>query len=527
MGENQLTEQETLVFALQQALRSSGDPVQLFETHISWVLVAGAHAYKIKKAVQFDYLDFSSLAARRHFCLEEVRLNRRLARALYLGVVPVTGTPAQPYLGGAGEPIDYAVKMLSFPQQALWSARVARQALAPAEADALALRLARFHLSAPRSAADSPRGAIELLGQVQIENMAALGALAGERRQAGLARLRARQDAVLYELGSEFGARKAAGFVRECHGDLHCGNILTLDHQVLAFDCVEFSERLRWIDVMHDLAFACMDLRRRGAAGRAASLLNEYLARTGDYAGVAVLRYYEAECALVRAKIELTRARQNGIEPEDEGAHDADIAALLAEAARAAFPEQPWLVVMHGFSGSGKSTIARQLVEELGAVQVRSDVERKRMCGIDPFDAGRTVLSPRLYDQRTTEAVYERLGTLAATLVRAGTPVVIDACCLQQREREAFMSLAASLGVPALLVSVTASPAVLQSRIRTRRASGADPSDADTAVLARQVSAHQPLSEAELARALVVDSETPVDGRQLAAGVVRRLHGAA
>ena len=526
MAENQLTEQETLVFALQQALRSGGDPVHLFETHISWVLVAGAHAYKIKKAVHFDYLDFSSLAARRHFCMEEVRLNRRLARALYLGVVPVTGTPAQPYLGGAGAPIDYAVKMLSFPQAALWSARVERQALAPAEADELALRLARFHLAAPRSAFDTPWGAPELLGQVRIENMAALGPLAGERRQAGLARLRARQESVLHELDSEFRARKAAGFVRECHGDLHCGNILTLDHQVLAFDCVEFSDRLRWIDVMHDLAFACMDLRRRGASGRAARLLNEYLARTGDYAGLAVLRYYEAECALVRAKIELTRARQNGLEAEDEGAHDPDIAALLAEAARAAFPEQPWLVVMHGFSGSGKSTIARQLVEELGAVQVRSDVERKRMCGIDPFEAGRTVLAPVLYDQRTTEAVYERLGTLAAALVRAGTPVVIDACCLQQREREAFASLAASLGVPALLVSVTASPAALQARIRARRERGTDPSDADAAVLARQMSGHQPLSEAELAHALVLDGETPADGRQLAADVARRLHGA-
>lgn len=510
MQEAVVEQQQALVAALRLALRSAIGPVELFETHVSWVLVAPPHAYKIKKALRFDFLDFSTLAARRHFCEEEVRLNRRLAPRLYEGAVAITGTVAAPVLGGAGQALEYAVGMRSFGQDALWSRRAAQGTLGAQEIDLLARKLAAFHAAAARAPADKGWGSPDALRTLAADNIALLEPLLAEPGQrACLAGLRAWQEDCLRRLRPVFEERLAAGWVRECHGDLHCGNILTLDGDVAAFDCIEFNDALRWIDVMQDLAFACMDLRREGLRGLAARLLNGYLELGGDYAGVALLRYYEAECAMVRAKVELVRAAQGG--PADAAACRQHAGALLAAAAAASAPPPPVLVVMHGFAGSGKSTVARALVELLGAVQLRSDVERKRMHGIAPGGRPAGALDQGLYSRASTDAVYRRLGALSSGLLAAGMPVIIDACCLMQQERAAFAAIAAGQGVPALLVDVRAGEAAMRARIRKRQQLGHDPSDADERVLDLQQRVHQPLSEEELAHALVIDSEAPFD----------------
>jgi aminoglycoside phosphotransferase family enzyme/predicted kinase len=524
MHQSTLTEQQSLVSALQLALQAGGVQVGLSETHISWVLVAGPDAYKIKKAVRLDFVDFSTLAARRHFCNEELRLNRRLAPDLYVGVVPVTGSLAQPFTGGAGAPIEYAVKMHSFAQEALWSRRIRRQLLAEWEVDALAQQLARFHAAAERAPDDSPWGTPEAQRRAAEENIAALAPLARTAAQgANVAALREWQAARLRDLAPIFAARKSRGMVRECHGDLHTGNILTIGDQVVVFDCIEFSDSLRWTDVMHDIAFAYMDLRQQGQAGLAARLLNGYLELTGDYAGVALLHYYEADCALVRAKVELLRAHQ--LEGGAALGHEECADRLIAAALKAARPDPPALMVMHGFSGGGKSFVARKLVELFGAVQLRSDVERKRMHGIDPFTRPSDMHEPELYSQQTTAAVYARLRELAAGLIEAGVPAVIDACSLKREERAAFEALADELQVPFLLVDVGASEATLRARIRQRMEEGADPSDADESVLELQLRVHEPLADSEQAHALAIDSELPFDAGAVRAALPGRRHG--
>lgn len=521
-----LKEQQTLVGALRVALQPGAAPAELFETHISWVLVAGPAAYKIKKAVRFGFLDFSTLAARRHFCHEELRLNRRLAPQLYQDVVAVTGSIERPKLDGEGAPIEYAVKMRAFAQEALWSHRIERHALTAGEIDDLARQLAAFHALAPRAPAHSRWGAPDALRRVADENIALLGSLVRDAAgRALVARLRAWQQACHRTLRAVFERRQADGFVREGHGDLHCGNILTLDGNVAAFDCIEFDETLRWIDVMHDIAFVRMDLHRHGLGGLAARLLNGYLELTGDYQGVAVLRYYEAQCALVRAKIALLRAGQADAAEAQACRRRAD--ALLETAQGAASPPPPAIVVMHGVTGSGKSTVARALVELLGAVRLRSDVERKRMHGIGPAERPARAQLATLYSQQSTEAVYLRLGALAAGLVRDGMAVVIDACSLKRRERAAFEAMAAALRVPVAIVDVRAREATMRERIGKRLAQGADPSDADAAVLDLQLRAAEPLSRQELAHTLTLDSEAPFDPEGVRQALAKLLAGGA
>lgn len=491
MAEGRLEQQAALVGALAAQLRAAGLPVALYETHVSWVLVAGADAYKIKKALRLEFLDYATLGLRRHYCAQEVALNAALAPGLYLGVAEIGGSPSAPRLGAAPA-IEVAVHMRAFPQSALWSERLAHGQLGPAEIDQFAVLLARFHAGAARVPLGSPWGepaAIDRAGERNVDELLALAGASAQVEQLGQWR---RTEAA--RLAGCFAQRRRDGAIRACHGDLHCANILTLDGAVMAFDCIEFDDSLRWIDVLHDLAFTLMDLHQRGQARLAARLLNGYLEQAGDVAGLAVLRYYVVECALVRAKVALLRARQN--EPLDGDARRA-----LDTALAAARPRRGAVLVMHGFSGSGKSRFARALVEELGAVQIRSDVERGRTAGVDPHR----------YDRATSDAVYARLRVLAGAVVDAGYPVIVDACHLARAERDACARLADEHCVPWLIVDVRASPATMRARIAQRRAAGGDPSEADEAVLALQLRNAEPLAAPELARTVVVDSEAAAD----------------
>jgi uncharacterized protein len=505
------TGQARLIGALAQALRQRGRQVELFETHISTVLVAPPDAYKFKKPLRFDFLDFSTLEARRFYCAEEVRLNRRLAPQLYLGVAAIGGSALAPVIEPAGEqvaaPLDYAVAMRAFPQQALWSERIATGTLGADEIDDLARLLARFHSAAPRAPAGSAWGGVDVLRKTGEDSLALLDALArdaDERRD--IAALRLAQDERRRALAGRFDARKADGFVRECHGDLHSANILTLDGKVAAFDCIEFNERLRWIDVIADLAFICMDLEFHGLSALAARLRNGYLEAGGDYAGAALLRYYQTELALVRWKINWLRARDQDAGPEAP-ACEALAARYRAYALESIRPGRAALVITHGLSGSGKSTLARILVELGGAVQVRSDVERKRLYGVAPDGTGAAPPAAELYGAQASAATYARLHALAAQLLQAGLPVIVDATFLQRARRHSFAELAGALGVPFFILDLRAGADTLRARLIERVRRGGDASDAGVEVLERQLGVDEGLAGAELARALPVDSE--------------------
>jgi aminoglycoside phosphotransferase family enzyme/predicted kinase len=485
--------------------------VERLETHISCVFLTGRYAYKIKKALAFGFLDFTTLDARRFFCEEELRLNRRLAPALYLDVVPITGSVDAPVLGGDGPALEYAVKMDEFPQDALASRILTRGELSPADIDALAGKVAAFHGASGVAPRDGAFGSPDEILRLARQNFAQIQphlATAGERTE--LEELRAWTEREHTARRGTFLHRRKEGFIRECHGDLHLNNIARIDGELTIFDCIEFNESMRWIDVMSEVAFTVMDLHYRGRADLARRFLNAYLEWTGDYAGLTVLRFYLMYRVLVRAKIARLRAAQL-----DAGAARR---ALLAEyrahvtlARSYAQATRPALVVTHGLAGCGKSTLSQVLLETIGAVRIRSDVERKRLHGAGALERGGNGIDRGLYAPAATEATYRRLAVLARQIVGAGLVAIIDATFLKRWQRDLFRDLATALGVTFVIIDVAASDSTLRGRIAQRAAKGSDASDADLAVLDHQLRTREPLAPEEQAFVVAYDAEAPLE----------------
>ena len=478
-----------------------GREVQCIETHISWVLLDGEHAWKLKKPVQLGFVDFSTLAARRHFCNEELRLNRRLAPQLYLGVVPVRGTPDAPLLGGDGEAIEVALQMRQFAADALLGQQLAAGTLTAAHIDHLAARLAAFHAAAPEADAHGPWGTPAAVAESFVATLDRLAA-----RGAEVQALRRWFDAVVPSLAPLWQQRLADGHVREGHGDLHLDNLIVLDDGgVTAFDCIEFDPALRWIDMQSDIAFTVMDLLAHRRADLAWRFLNAWLDATGDHAGLPVLRSCLVQRALVRALVARIRAGQGA-------ASDATAPDYLALAHELAVERpEPRLVITHGLAGSGKSRLAQQLLERSGALRLRADVERKRLFGLAPLEVSSGAQRGRLYGAQANQRTYAHLLGLARTALTAGWPVIVDAAFLRRAERDAFGALADELGVPFQVIDCQAAPDVLRQRVRERSARGDDASEADEAVLAQQFARDEPLMADELGRAIVVRTDAAVD----------------
>lgn len=489
--------QRVLIESLVDLLGREDRPVRLFETHISWVLVTADIAYKFKKALRYEFLDFSTLSARHHYCMEELRLNRRFSPMLYLDLVCIAGTPEAPSIDGAGAPIEYGVKMRAFPQSALWSQRLAIDAITVAEVDALAGKVAQFHKHAAVAPDSSGWGSPDAIRTAAVENLSEIAAIAATGSAKALGDVMAWQAEQCQRLAGAFESRKARGFIRECHADLHSANILTLQGEVCVFDCIEFNESLRWIDVIDDLSFACMDLAYRQRRDLAARLLNQYLALTGDYEGLGVLRFYRTQRALVRCKVALLRETQRcrgEVGASEELSESQRYLQCALESARRC---SPLVMIMHGFSGSGKSTLARQLVELFDAVALRSDVERKRMLGLNPRTRAGAAPDAGAYDRSTTQRTYCRLHQLARRVVNAGLPVVVDAAFLKRPQRDLFNELAKELGAPFFILNMQTDECNMRERIISRSNQQQDPSDAGPETLAHQLATYDPLAEDE------------------------------
>ncbi|RYF16534.1 MAG: hypothetical protein EOO30_10560 [Comamonadaceae bacterium] len=453
---------------------------ELVETHISWILLTPALAYKLKKPVHLPFVDYSTLERRRHFCEEEVRLNQRLAPALYLGVSRVTGTPDAPSIDGPGETLDWAVRMRRFPPGALFSERVAAGTLTAASVARFAARLAHFHAGAPRLQSPAPGGQLLQRALAALAGCEAL--LAPEERE----RLQQWIASEGEPLEPFWAARRAAGFVRECHGDLHLANILELDGDVVAFDCIEFDAGLRFIDVVEEVAFPLMDFAAQGQPALGWRFLDGWLEATGDYEGVAGLRLALVYRALVRATVENLRS------PGSAAARTYARHALAWSR-----PGEPALCITHGLPGSGKTFRSQAWLEARGAIRIRSDVERKRMHGLQA-QADSRAAGLAIYTHDATRRTYERLFVLARIALRAGFPVVLDAAFLRRDERAAARALAVQLGVPFKILDCDAPPEVLRARLAQRRG---DASEADAEVLAALAAAAEPLDADERAAA--------------------------
>jgi len=486
--------------------------IQLVETHISWVILTGDYAYKIKKPVNLHFLDFSTLEKRKFYCHEELRLNRRLAPDIYLDVVRITGRVDHPRLDGPGDAIEYAVKMVQFPQQAQLDRMLQRGALTKEHIDAIAAKAAAFHASIPEIPEASPFGAPDQVLAPMQENFSQIRQGNCNTGTSGiLDRLSSWVDTMFEHIRPVLQQRKLSGCVRECHGDMHLRNIACLEDDIVMFDCIEFNENLRCIDVMSEIAFMVMDLDDRGHPELASRFLNRYLEHSGDYAGLAVLRFYLVYRALVRAKVDCIRAGQADIDAREKADTLDEYRSYLDLAERYISPPAPILMIMCGLSGTGKTHVSDGLLETMPAVRLRSDIERKRLHGYEQRADTASGVDSGIYSESATRRTYEYLQQQAGILLKSGYHTIVDAAFLKAWQRKLFHDLALPAGTAVIIIECTAPADVLRSRLQLRARQAQDASEADLQVLEHQLQTIEPLTQVETAQRLLVNTEGSVD----------------
>ena len=492
-----------------KALGESGifgaaDQIDYVETHISWVILSGDLAYKIKKPVDLGFVDFTTLEKRKFYCEEEVRLNRRLAPDLYIGVVEITGTVEFPCLGGTGDVLEYAVKMQRFSADRELNHMV-NTGLPDSEAfRRFATDLALFHAHADIAGPETDFATPESLTASELDNFTVLQNYIGDQEMLQrLQEIESWTKSSLAALNPRFARRKIEGRIRECHGDLHLGNLVYLDNRIVAFDCLEFNPDLRWIDVASEVAFLVMDLHFKGQISLARVVLNQYLEVSGDYQIVALIDHYLVYRAMVRAKVYCIQQSAN---KEINGQMDTLTKYIeLAEKFRADV-RSPRLMITCGFSGSGKTWVSAQLIELSETIRIRSDVVRKRQHNLDVTEDSRSGVGTGIYSPSATNAVYEELSKVAESILDAGYSVIVDATFLDKTKRDIFAGIAKRKSVPFHILFIDAPYDVLESRIASREQEAKDPSEADVAVLKNQLDTFEHLTNAEREHTLFIDS---------------------
>lgn len=523
MSRDSSTPQEDLhriITALQHA-SCFDHPVSQFitvETHISIVLLTGDYAYKFKKPVDLGFVDFTSLDKRRHYCEEELRLNRRLAADLYLAVIAIGGETDAPLLNTTPA-IEYCVQMHQFPRTAELDRVLSERALPAAAFRELAHTVARFHEQAQTATVDSGYGATELVRRYCLANFDDIDpGLRGADDRADLMTLREWSETEIKRVSDTIERRRQTGRVRECHGDMHLSNMIWLDNRIQVFDCIEFNAELRWIDVMNEIAFLLMDLDSRDRSDLGRVFLNAYLEAGGDYAGLPLLRLFQVYRSMVRGKIAALRVGQ------EQGSDRQKARRIFRRHIRLARRyidnhAVPVLIITHGLSGSGKTTITEGLTPATGAIRIRSDIERKRLAGLTATEASHSDIDQGLYDPSHTERTYERLCECARSVIQAGLPAIVDAAFLETARRKRFQELAEELSVPFRILDCRAPVEVLRERIMQRSQEGYDASEADSQVLDHQLQTLEALSETEQQHVVRIDTTTAVNCQFL----IRRL----
>ena len=485
------------------------DDLQLIETHISWVILTGPFAYKIKKPVDLGFLDFSSLEKRHLFCEEELRLNQRTAPSIYLEVLPITGTAEQPQWAGEGEVIEYAVKMMQFPQAAQLDRMLESNGLTTQHIDAFAHLVAIFHEQI--SVADTKLAygdAKHVLHPIE-ENFNHIRECINNADALQILDVLEEWSLSQYKkLKPLLEQRKQQGFIRECHGDMHLRNLAWIGDKPVAFDCIEFNPNLRWIDVISEIAFLIMDLQDRQQTELAQRFLNTYLEITGDYKGVKLLPFYKVYRALVRAKVDAIRLDQKGLEDKERNSVHKEFIDYLLLAQSYTEQTAQRLIITRGLSGSGKTTLTQSLPEKINAIRIRSDVERKRLAGLKASESGQAKPGKGIYTKSFSDETYQYLAGMAAEIIDAGYSVVVDATFLAGEQRDLFRQLATDKNISFTILDFVAPSEILRQRIKKRTG---DASDADLEVLQQQLANLKPLTDNEMPFVITIDTETVKD----------------
>ena len=468
--------QRDIVAFLSSPLTHEGAAVERVETHASIVFLTGSRALKMKRAVRYDYLDFSSLDRRRACCEAELRINARTAPGIYHRVIPVTRDESgRLALDGAGEPVEWVIEMTRFDRDAVLDRLAEAGRLDLSLMRPLGIEVAAFHAEAARR---TDHGGGRGMAWVIGGNAAAFAEVGGGVLDGAVcSSLVSASRAALESHRPLLDRRRADGFVRACHGDLHLRNLVLLDGRPTLFDAVEFNDELSCIDVAYDVAFLLMDLWRRRLPHHANAVLNAYLGENADFDGLALFPLFLSCRAAIGAKTSLATAAL---------ASDASAQAISCDAARAYLqtavqllrPPRPALIAIGGLSGTGKSTLARALAPTVGpvpgAVLLRSDELRKRLCGVSEL----TRLGPNGYTEQVSRRLYDTLISHAADVVRAGHSAIVDAVFMNPTDRAAAEAAASAAGVDFVGVWLHAPPDVLLERVR-RRSAGASDADAD------------------------------------------------
>jgi aminoglycoside phosphotransferase family enzyme/predicted kinase len=485
--------------------------VDFVQTHISYVFLAGAEVYKVKKPVRFSFVDFSTLERRRHFCHEEVRLNRRLAPQVYLGVVAICRAGATYRLGPEEDDaaVEYAVRMRRLPADRILDRLLERGEVGPSMIDRLARRLAEFHRQADTGPQVTANGDVAAIAAVLEDNFAGMRPFHG-------ATIAAADDGAIQEFSQEFlrqreplfRRRQAEHRIRDCHGDLHTEHIC-FDGEPVIFDCIEFNAKFRYCDTASEIAFLAMDLGYHHRPELARQLVSAYAAHANDPELPGLVPFYQCYRAYVRGKVDSLKSAEEEVEPAERERARVSAQRHFALAYRYTWAYRPCVVVIAGLSGTGKSAVANALAARTGFAHINSDVVRKQLAGLAPETHANAAYDSGLYSAEHSRRTYASMLAAAAEHLEAGRGVILDATFQRRLDREAARALARNHAVPFLLAECRCREDELRRRLEMRRGRGG-PSDADWNVYLEQRRRYEAIADNERQDALLIDTTGPL-----------------
>ena len=485
--------------------------IEVVETHISLIFLTESFAYKVKKTVDLGFLDFSTLEKRRYFCNEELRLNQRLCPEIYLSVVPVVQSGNSFFIDGEGVIVNYAVKMVRFDRTMELDRMLSYGELSTMHVDILSSLISGFHQSIPAVTAETGFGHPDNLIKPMLANFTHTEPAASNRAES--IRLESLKQWTVEEhqrLSSLFVERQQGGYIRQCHGDMHTGNMVWWKERIFIFDCIEFNDNLSKIDVISDLAFLFMDLEHAGYPAFAWRLLNNYLTETGDYDALPLLRFYSVYRAMVRAKVTAIRYTQT-TEPFTREKILLEHFSYLQLAEHYTDTQKPLLILTSGVSGSGKTTLSRDISQTLQSVHIRSDIERKRLGGLKALERSNKAANASLYSEEKSRLTYKRLLDVATLCIAAGLRIIVDATFLTAETRQLFLETGRQLHCECRILHFHAPKEVLIERVKKRSLMGNDASEADISVLLSQLETQEAMTKEEDTITIRINTAESVD----------------